>query len=376
MDIKVRDLGVLPEKSASEIEEEIVNSVSNENDNNITNETESKGANIEASTNQDEEDSSDSTIKISEADILSFFEDKYGYKAESVDSIINQKSQNNVEIPEDVQKFLDFKKETGRGLNDFYMVQRDFESMGEEALLREYISSQNPEYDDDDIDTVMSSFSFDEDLDEEMDIKKAKVAKKDMVSKAKKWFNSQKEKYSAPLESSVSGLSDEERAEFEDFRKQKQNAIASQDDIQRKREKFTQEMDKVFSPDFKGFDFEVNLNGENKSFSYKPGAPEDLKKLNSSPMNMISKFLEEDGTIKDAYGYHKALSVGMNPEKFAQFFFEQGVASAIEDYDRSTKNISMGDRSKPSGAPSKGDFRVTPVRSGDNADRLKIRFRK
>jgi hypothetical protein len=374
MEIKVRDIGSMPEKSVSELEEEVINSVSNENDENITKDDDSDGSES-SSTVVENEGESEGLIKMSEADVLSFFEDKYGYKAESIDSIINPKSVKS-DIPEDVQKFLDFKKETGRGLEDFYKVQKDVNSMGEDVLLREYISSQNPEYDEDDIDTVLSSFSFDEDLDDEMDIKKAKVAKKDMVSKAKKWFNSQKEKYSAPLESSVLGLSDEEKAEFEEFRKQKQNAVESQSDIQRKREKFTQEMDKVFSSDFKGFDFKVSLNGEEKSFSYKPGSSEDLKKANSSPMNMISKFLEQDGTIKDAYGYHKALSVGMNPEKFAQFFFEQGVASAIEDYDKSTKNISMSERSKPTGSTSKGDFRVKPVTSGDNPDRLKIRVRK
>jgi hypothetical protein len=36
--------------------------------------------------------------------------------------------------------------------------------------------------------------------------------------------------------------------------------------------------------------------------------------------------LNEDGLIEDAVGYHKALAVAMNPEKFAKFFYEQGKA--------------------------------------------------
>ena len=41
------------------------------------------------------------------------------------------------------------------------------------------------------------------------------------------------------------------------------------------------------------------------------------------------------------------LSVAMNPEKFAQFFYEQGVAATVDDVTRKSKNINMDVRKAP-----------------------------
>jgi len=75
MEIKVRDIGSMPEKSVSELEEEVINSVSNENDENITKDDDSDGSES-SSTVVENEGESEGLIKMSEADVLSFFEDK------------------------------------------------------------------------------------------------------------------------------------------------------------------------------------------------------------------------------------------------------------------------------------------------------------
>ena len=64
-------------------------------------------------------------------------------------------------------------------------------------------------------------------------------------------------------------------------------------------------------------------------------------------MNFINKYLDDNGLMNDAAGYHKALAVAMNPEKFAQFFYEQGKSDATEDVMRKTKNINMTTRNAP-----------------------------
>ena len=83
----------------------------------------------------------------------------------------------------------------------------------------------------------------------------------------------------------------------------------------------------MFSDKFKGFEFKV---GE-KELVYKPGTPENLKKAQSDVTNFINMHVSEDGYLKDAANYHKSLAVAMNPEAFAKFFYEQGIADAVSE---------------------------------------------
>jgi hypothetical protein len=71
-------------------------------------------------------------------------------------------------------------------------------------------------------------------------------------------------------------------------------------------------------------------------------------------MNFVNKFIGDDGLIKDAAGYHKALSVAMNPSKFAEFFYEQGKSDGVEDISRKSKNINMDSRRVPETANKDG----------------------
>ena len=77
-------------------------------------------------------------------------------------------------------------------------------------------------------------------------------------------------------------------------------------------------------------------------------------------MNLLNKFMDTEGYIKDAEGYHKALAVAMNPEGFAKFFYEQGKSQATDDVMRKTKNIEMSERQAPQVATKSG-FQVKSV---------------
>ena len=70
--------------------------------------------------------------------------------------------------------------------------------------------------------------------------------------------------------------------------------------------------------------------------------------------------MDSNGYIKDAEGYHKALAIAMNPEKFAQFFYEQGKSQATDDVIRKTKNVDMTERSAPEVSVKSG-FQVKSV---------------
>lgn len=221
------------------------------------------------------------------------------------------------ELPDDVAAYFKYKKETGRGINDYVKLQRDFDEANPEALLRDYLKTTETALDDDDIDSLMDEYSYDEDLDDESDIKKIKVAKKKAIAKAKNYFEKEKEMYKQPLESRSDAIPEADKEQYNAYKQYLSEAATQQEETKRKSEWFTQKTDEVFNNDFKGFDFNI---GEDK-VTYSPGNAEDTKKAQLSPMNFVNKYLDDKGLMKDAEGYHKALAVAMNPEKFAQYFY-------------------------------------------------------
>jgi hypothetical protein len=210
-------------------------------------------------------------------------------------------------------------------------------------------------------------YTYDEELDDDSKIKHVKIARKKAIAEAKKHFNSQKEKYKLPLESSGMGLSPEEKEEFEAYRQYTKQSKSIEEESNRKRRWFDQKTEEVFSKDFKGFEFDIN----EKKILFAPASGSELKSAQSSPLNFVNKFLDDSGLIKDAAGYHKSLSIAMNPEKFAKFFYEQGQADATVDVLRKTKNINMSERRAPE-VVNKGGMQVKAV-APDSGRSLKIR---
>jgi hypothetical protein len=205
-------------------------------------------------------------------------------------------------------------------------------------------------------------------LDEESTIKKVKIAKKKVLAEAKKFFNSQKEKYKMPLESSSALVPDEEREEYESYKQYTKQAKTIEEENNRKRKWFDQKTNDVFSGEFKGFEFNVN----DKKIVFNPGDANELKKSQSTPQNFISKFLDEQGLIKDAVGYHRSLAMAMQPEKFAKFFYEQGLADATDDVTRKIKNINMSTNRAPEIGKSTEGMQVKAI-NPDSGRNLKIR---
>lgn len=274
-------------------------------------------------------------------------------------------------LPEDVAAYLQYKKETGRGFEDFLQLKKDFDSMNPEQLVKQYLTATQEGLDDEDIDSLMDEYSYDEDLDDESTIKKTKIARKKIIAEAKKYFNNQKEKYKLPLESSTGFVSDEEKELYDSYKQYVQESRTIEEETNRKRRWFDQKTDEVFSKDFKGFEFNVN----DKRISFAPGDANELKRLQATPQNFINKFLDESGMIKDAAGYHRSLAVAMNPEKFAKFFYEQGMADATDDVTRKIKNINMTERRAPEVGKPTGGMQVRAV-NPDSGRNLKIRSAK
>jgi hypothetical protein len=305
-------------------------------------------------------------VELKEEDVLSYIGKRYNKQINSFDELLAERSQAE-DLPEDVAAYFKYKKETGRGFEDFVNLRKDYDSMEPEELLHSYLAATQEGFDDNDIDVLMDDYRYDEDIDEEHTIKKIKLAKKKIIGEAKKYFNQQKEKYNMPLESSAVGIPNEEKEVYEAYKQYTQQAKSQQEQESRKRDWFQKKTDEVFNEEFKGFEFNVN----DRKLSFTPGDSNELKKSQSTPLNFINKFLDEDGLMKDAAGYHRSLAIAMNPDRFAKFFYEQGLSDATEDVMRKTKNINMSERRAPE-VTNKGGMQVK-AKDNDSGRALKIK---
>lgn len=379
MEIKVKEVDGVESKSKQEVEETLL-SQQEEQDSGETTEEISTEDRVEETTQEDtvEEttqevvaDNADTTEapELKEEDVLSFIKNRYDKEISSVEDLFAQKESND-DIPEDVSAYLEYRKKTGRGFEDYLKLNRDFDSMEEDQLLREYLTSTEEGLDDDDIDILMQDYRYDEDLDDESDIKKVKLAKKKAIVKAKKFFNEQKSMYKEPLESSTASISDSEAEELKSYKQYIEQSKSQEEELRRKRDWFLNKTDDLFSDDFKGFDFKI----DEKNLTYSPtSSPEELKKTQSDSSNFLKRFMNKDGLIEDVKGYHKAMAVAMNPERFAKFFYEQGKAEATDDVTRKIKNVNMSDRRAPEVTKKEG-FQVRSV-NPDSGRGLKVKSR-
>jgi hypothetical protein len=365
MELKVREINTGEQKSVQEVESELLKS--HEEKYNDTDTTEHIA----------EENSSDVTPEVTtedsgltEEDVLSFIKNRYEKDITSIDQLFEQRDSNE-ELPEDVKGYFEYKKTTGRGIEDYVKLKRDFSSMDEDELLSEYLIASGEAIDSDDVDIIMDDYRYDEDLDEEKDIKKIKLKKKKAVAKAKSFFEEQKEMYKQPLESSTVGISDEQLQEFEEYKRYLAEANTAQEEIKRKRDWFVQKTDEVFN-DFKGFDFKIGDN----TFTFNPGDADRIKEQHMDYQSFVKKYIDADtGMLSDAAGYHRALAVAMNPNKFASFFYEQGKADATENVTRKMKNIDMSERSAPQVSSRKDGLQIRSISEASGRG-LTIRSKK
>lgn len=328
MEIKVKEVSSVNEKSAQEVEEGLLEKQESERlEREESNEVESNEVEDELGDDQ----------------VLSYLKEKYGKEVDSIESLFQEPEERD-ELPEDVATYMKFKKETGRGWNDFAKLNRDIEGLDDDSLLKEYLLETEEGLDDDDVDTLMSDYEYDEELDEESDIKKIKIKKKKIVAKARKHFENQKEKYKAPLESSGTSVSEEVSEKLKAYDEYIDGAKSFEEKANRRKEVFLEQTDKVFGKEFKGFEFKVD---DNKTVTFSVGDAAEMKKNQLDAQNFLGKFVDDNGLMNDAEGYHKALSVAMNPEKFARFFYEQGQSAQADSSMRKLKNVDMSEQRAP-----------------------------
>lgn len=378
MEIKVRAVGATEEKSVQQVEQELLEKHEQKLEGTEPEQKETPKVQVQEETTIKEEPKVDEpkvekeeiktqSSELKEEDVLKFIGNRYGREIKSLDELQQQREEE--PLPEDVSKYLQYKKETGRGFDDFAKMQRNYDEMDSDQLLREYLTATEKGLDAEDIEDLMEDFTYDEDIDDEKQVKKIKLKKKKTIAKAKDYFTEQQEKYRVPLESRRDSSPREDEKEYEAYRQYIAEAKTVQEQNARKSEVFLKKTDDVFS-EFKGFEFTIE---DNKVY-FSPGDAAELKKTQSDPTNFIKKFLDEDGLINDAAGYHKSLAMAMHPEKFAKFFYEQGKSAAADETMKKLKNVNMSTRNAPEVTKSNSGLQIKSL-SPDSGRGLKIRSR-
>ena len=305
---------------------------------------------------------------LEDKDILEYIKNRYNKDIASVDDLFSTQKENE-ELPEDVQAFFKYKKETGRGMSDFLSLQKDYKELDDDKVLTDYYSHIEEGLDEIDVqDLIEDKFGYDSELDEERVVKKKKLAKKRELSKARKFFEEQKEQYKLPLESRGDVGSKEQQEEYNRYKSYMEESETQEEARKKRYEWFVQKTNEVFNQDFKGFEISVN----DKKYTYKPGDTTELRNKQSDYTTFVAPFLDEKtGMMKDSKGYHKAIAIASNPEKFARFFYEQGKAEAIDDVSKKSKNIDMV-RKTPQ-TFSKNGLKIRAVGDTSSGRGLKIR---
>ena len=374
MEIKVKAVDGNTQKSKAEIEEQLLQKHEAQQQ---ENQAEKKPEKVEPQAEVKEKPAEETpaaeektpSSELNDEHVLNFIKERYNKDINSVEELFETK-ESNVELPDDVKLYFDYKKETGRGIEDFYKLQKNYDDMDEDSVLADYLGVQEEGLDAIDIQDIMDDrFGYDKEEDDEKDIKKKKLAKKRELAKARKFFKEQKDKYKVPLESSGGGLSDEQENNLNAYKTMIEESNSQKEAVQLMRKNFEERTNKVFGDEFKGFEFNVS---DDKSILYKPGTAEELKNKQMDFNNFISKYNDENGLMKDAAGYHRAMSIAMNPEKFAKFFYEQGVAATVDDVARKSKNINMDVRRAPQ-LSTKNSLKIKAVGDTSSGRGLKIR---
>jgi len=274
-----------------------------------------------------------------------------------------------VPLPENIQKVVDFMEETNGTLEDYVKLNQDYSQLNETQLLREYYENTKPHLEKDDIDFMMEdNFAYDEELDEERDVRRKKLAHREELAKAKAHLDGMKSKYYEEIKGG-SRLAPEQKKAVDFFnRYTKENEAATQL-AEKQSQTFLNKTDGVFNEDFKGFDYQVG----DKKFRYKVKDASSVKTSQSDINNFIKKFLNKDDEMSDAKGYHKGLFTAMNSDSIAEHFYEQGKADAMKASISKSKNVQMGARSVHEGVKAEGGWSVRSVDSGGSDSKLKIK---
>ena len=264
---------------------------------------------------------------------------------EPVEQNIEEASTETVEpvkpLPENIQKVVDFINETGGDLQDYVNLNRDLSNMDDSDVLDEYYRITKSHLSAEERNFLLEDkFSINEDVDDEREIRKKKIALKEQVAEAKAHLDRQKSKYYEEIKAGVKLTPEQQEAInfYHNYNKDQENQKKLSETSKRT---FLNKTNSLFNKDFKGFEYNVG----DKKYRFNVKDVDKVKTTQSDINNFVNKFVGKDkSTIEDAAGYHKSLFTAMNADAIAKHFYEQGKSDAIKDRIVKDRNINVDAR--------------------------------
>jgi hypothetical protein len=274
--------------------------------------------------------------EITEEEVQEQTEELAGEVAEAIE----EAQETGKAIPENLQKVVDFMEETGGTLEDYVRLNQDYSSYDDMTILREYYKQTKKHLTDDEITFLIEdSFSYDEEEDDDREIRKKKIALKEQVANAKSHLDGQKSRYYEEVKAG-SKLTSEQQKAINFFNRYNKESEENKKIADKQTNTFKLKTQQVFNDKFKGFEY--NVGDKKYRFNVKNAA--EIKETQSDINNFVKKFLNENNEMSDAKGYHKSLYTAMNPDAIAKHFYEQGKADAMKESVAKAKNINMDPR--------------------------------
>ena len=290
---------------------------------------------------------------------------------EEVADAIEEAQATGGELPENVKKLIDFMADTGGDLEDYVRLNRDVSSIDDQDALREYYRDTKPHLSSEEISFLMEDqFAYDESIDDERDIKRRKLARKEQVAEAKAYLDRQKSKYYEEIKAG-NKLTPEQQKAMDFFNRYNKESEQTQKTVEKQKLVFNKKTQQVFNDEFKGFDYNVG----DKTYRYSVKDAEQVKNTQSDINNFVGKFLDENNTMSDAKGYHKSLFTAMNADAVARHFYEQGKADALKETVAKSKNINM-DPTQSHGVVEAGGIKVRVLGDDSNSFKFKMKSKK
>ena len=287
---------------------------------------------------------------------------------EQIEEVIAEAEVTGKPLPENIQKLMDFMVDTGGDLNDYVKLNQDYSKLDDQDVLYEYYKQTKPHLNNEEINFLMEdSFSYDEESDEERDIRRKKLALKEQVASARAHLDGQKSKYYEDIKAG-SKLTAEQQKAIDFFNRYNKEEVENTKKIDKQKSDFLNKTNNVFNDKFKGFEYNVG----DKKFRFNVKNANEVKDTQGDITNFVKKFLNEDGEISDAKGYHKSLYTAMNADAIAKHFYDQGQADAMKNSITKAKNIDMSPR-QSHGEINAGGMKVKVL--GDNSTDFKFKIK-
>lgn len=301
----------------------------------------------------------------------SALEDITNEVVDTKEQTINEPITDVAPLREDLQKLVAFMEETGGDMNDYIKLNKDYSNMDNLTLLKEYYKESKPHLTSDEIEFLMEDqFSYEEDVDDEKDIKKKKIALKEQVANAKSHLDGLKSKYYNEIKAG-SKLTSEQQKAIDFFNRYDKESEESKKMAEKTKSRFLNKTKEVFNNEFKGFEYNVG----DKNYRFKVNNANEVRDTQSDINNFIKKFLNEENQMEDAKGYHKSLYTAMNADAIAKHFYEQGKTDAMQDSIKNAKNIDMSPR-QSFGEVNAGGLKVRVLGEDSNDFKFKIKKNK